>query len=705
MASQRREVPPEKKMEDYLKGYTYWAYACSRVIAENVASVPYKLVYVKPDGTEEDVEDHAFLQLMEASNPWMTEFELREMTQIHLELVGEAWWVFEKSKLGLEAEIWPLMPHYVTILPGSNSYMDGIRYAIPGEPPVTYGVEEVVQFKYSNPTSFYRGWSPTRAASIPLDVMNYAQEWVRNFFFNDATPSGILSTDQLLTESQANLLQTQWTASHKGRQKAHRIAVLGQGTKFQVIERNLRELTFTEEQRRLRDDVLAIYGVPKAVLGIVEDVNRANAEASEYVFAKRVIAPRLRRLESRLNEYVIKRLYNDERLRLRFEDPVPENREQKKVEAEFGLSKGLLTVNEARLMMGLDSLEKDYGEVLYVPTNVLPTRPEDLLTLADQTAEPPPDPTSPTTDPNAEIDADGDGVIGETDTDTDPPDDATAPEKDDDDAPEKGEKALSYEARWKAWVKMTAPHERRFAAEMKRFFQAQQNWVMGRLKEKGKAVRTPQGSPPDIEVEQYLWDTEDAQRDLERRIGPILRGIVITAGQGAMADLGLSIAFDIEHPGVVTGLTDQLFKIVGLVDPHTREHLRQELVQGLTLGEGIPKLADRVTRVFGQAKGRRAQTIARTETNGAASLGTQKAWEQSGVVKGKEWVSAADERSRSHANGDPFDHVVAQGEIVPLDGKFFRTGEPLPYPGFYGGSAANIINCRCAMAPVTKTQT
>ncbi len=639
-----RSIPPERKMEDYLKAYTYWTFACIRVIAENVAEVGMGLYYLKADGTEEKIGEHILLDLLSQVNPWMTEFELRELTQIHLELAGESWWGLERNGLGMPAEIWPLIPSCVYVNPDKENFIGRIDYRVPGASPVSYAPDEVIQFKYMHPTNLYRGWSPTRAAAMPLDVHQFAMEWVRDFFFNDATPGGVLTTEQALQQTDADRIRGQWQEAHKGRGKAHRIAILGHGAKFQTVERSLSELAFTDEQRRLRDDILAIYGVPKHILGITEDVNRANAEAAEYVFAKRVIAPRLRRLEQRLNEFLVSRY--DKRLKLYYDNPIPSDKDYQLKARESGVKGGWVTINEARIEDGRPSLGPQF-DVPWLSGILVPAG------------------ESPAEQPKSGLPGHRGGA------------DRLTPEQ--------------RETRWKAWIRRTAPHERRMQSALKKFFQSEQNEVMDRLKQlsgKGAALRREI-----IDVDTILWDGEDAKQRLEDLARPLLLGMITQSGEAALAELGLEINFDAGSPAVLTGLRDQLERIRG-IDDTTREQLRAELLEGLDAGEGIPQLADRVSKVFTEAKGPRAETIARTETNGAANAGAMEGYRQSGVVVGKEWIAALDERTRDA-------HRQADGQQTPLEASFLVGGEQLRYPGDPRGSAENIINCRCTVAPVT----
>jgi len=89
----------------------------------------------------------------------------------------------------------------------------------------------------------------------------------------------------------------------------------------------------------------------------------------------------------------------------------------------------------------------------------------------------------------------------------------------------------------------------------------------------------------------------------------------------------------------------------------------------------------------------RGALIARTETHGAANYGPDGAARATGLDVRKEWVAAADERTRTT-------HAEADGQVVPIDQPFRVGGELLMFPGDPAGSGANIINCRCAISHI-----
>lgn len=120
---------------------------------------------------------------------------------------------------------------------------------------------------------------------------------------------------------------------------------------------------------------------------------------------------------------------------------------------------------------------------------------------------------------------------------------------------------------------------------------------------------------------------------------------------------------------------------------------------GLTEGLGNAEIARSITRAT-DLTSYRAATIARTETHAAATYGAieeaRQTSEEIGIVLVKEWLPTTDARTR------PAHLAMLNAEPIGLDELFEVDGELLDRPGDPGGSAENIINCRCAIAMVEK---
>ena len=125
----------------------------------------------------------------------------------------------------------------------------------------------------------------------------------------------------------------------------------------------------------------------------------------------------------------------------------------------------------------------------------------------------------------------------------------------------------------------------------------------------------------------------------------------------------------------------------------THNQIFQAISKGMVEGLGVSAIAEDLRAISPSLSTLRANVISRTETHGAANFAGIETARQGGSLLQKEWIAAGDERTRE-------EHGEADGDVVPLDGKFSVMGEQLDYPGDVNGSAGNIINCRCALGYV-----
>lgn len=121
-----------------------------------------------------------------------------------------------------------------------------------------------------------------------------------------------------------------------------------------------------------------------------------------------------------------------------------------------------------------------------------------------------------------------------------------------------------------------------------------------------------------------------------------------------------------------------------------------QLAAGVTLGEGMPELTERIDEVLSTTKSarwkNRAVVIARTETMGALNGSRADAFqafeEEGGEGMERMWLSTIDSRTRAS-------HVLADGQRTGVTQPFMVGGFPLMFPGDPSGPAQEVIQCRC----------
>lgn len=130
-------------------------------------------------------------------------------------------------------------------------------------------------------------------------------------------------------------------------------------------------------------------------------------------------------------------------------------------------------------------------------------------------------------------------------------------------------------------------------------------------------------------------------------------------------------------------------KVTRLQDA-TRRILQAAIRRGFRASETQEGIAKRILQRVGDFGSARARVVARTETHNEANFAQLEAAKSTSVVQEKEWLSAEDSRTRES-------HAEADGQRRPLKESFDVGGSKLDRPGDPGGSAGEIINCRCTM--------
>lgn len=275
------------------------------------------------------VTSHAALDLLHHPNPYMTGQHLFEATQQHIDLVGEGYWVLVRTG-PLPLEIWPVRPDRIEPVPHARDFLAGYIYTGPDGDKVPLDVQDVICFKLPNPLDPYRGMGPVQAVLADLDSARYSAEWNRNFFLNSAEPGGIVEVEKRLTDPEWEEMVQRWRAQHQGVAQAHRVAIL-ERAKWVDRKFTQRDMQFAQLREVSRDIIREAFGMSKTMLGQTEDVNRATAEAAEYVFARWHLVSRLERFKAALDNDLLPRYGGPTRaLEFLYEDPVPEDAERER---------------------------------------------------------------------------------------------------------------------------------------------------------------------------------------------------------------------------------------------------------------------------------------------------------------------------------------------------------------------------------------
>jgi hypothetical protein len=253
-----------------------------------------------------------------------------------------------------------LRPDRITPVPDPYDFLAGWIYKAPGDSErIPLQTRELLRMVDPDPMDPYRGMGAIQSLLRDLDAQRFTKEWQANFFANNAQPGGMITVPTTLGDTEWQQMVKRWDEQHKGVNKAHRVGIL-ENAVWTPNAFSLKDLQMAELDSLGRDKILAAFGMPKSTIGVVEDVNRANAEAGEYLFASDMIKPRLVNWRAMLNKQLLPLFDPSGKLELDFDDPVPENSE-----ANIAEMKTKFDVLVAAVAAGFD--ETDLLEFLNLP--------------------------------------------------------------------------------------------------------------------------------------------------------------------------------------------------------------------------------------------------------------------------------------------------------------------------------------------------
>lgn len=244
-------------------------------------------------------------RLLDDPHPDMTPFELWQTVYVHRRLWGNAYLRKLRNPLDQVVELWPIHPGRVKV--GRDSENGQKVYSIDGGKEVHVGDRNILHL----PGMGYDGTcgvSPIRAARQSIGLALAAEEYGAKLFGNGSLASGILQTEQRLTQTQADALKKRWEAKSSGLDNAHGIAVIDKGAKFQQLTIPPEDAQFLESRRFQIVEVCRWFGLPPFLMFETEKSTSwgTGLEQQALGWVKFDMGPDLTSVEQRVTKHVVK---------------------------------------------------------------------------------------------------------------------------------------------------------------------------------------------------------------------------------------------------------------------------------------------------------------------------------------------------------------------------------------------------------------
>lgn len=272
-------------------------YACVRVIAETVASLPLH-VYESTDSGSVKALGHPLYRLLhDEPNAEMTSFILREVMLSHLLLWGNAYCQIIRTGRNQIAQLYPLLPDRMEVDRDSRGALV-YTYTTTDGKTVKLAPEEVLHVPGLGFDGIM-GYSPIALERNAIGLGIAAEEYGSKFFANGATPSGVLTHPNTVKSPKA--LRESWNAAHGGSVNSGKVAILEEGMKFERISMPNNEAQFLETRKFQVSEICRIFRVPPHLVGDLEHATFSNIEHQSISFGVHTIRPWLVRIEQSMN--------------------------------------------------------------------------------------------------------------------------------------------------------------------------------------------------------------------------------------------------------------------------------------------------------------------------------------------------------------------------------------------------------------------
>ena len=300
--------------------------------------------------------DHPLQRLLDSPNPFWSRSDLWRATETYLSLWGAAFWALERDENGNIAEIWPLRPDKMRPIPDAQRYIKGFVYVGAGSELVPYLPDDVVWMRYFNPLDEYAGLSPIAPLRQSADMGMDALRANRKLLQNDSTPGLIIETEGFPTDADVSEFYARWESRFQGVEKMRRPALLSPGMKASNLGFSPRDMEYIESLRWSLEDVTRVFGVPKVMIGDLENTTFSNFSTARRLFWEDTIAAQLAFYQESLRQHLLPH-FGDNSLTVEFDlsgvEALKESEENKAKRRRIYVEAGIMTIDEVRREMNL----------------------------------------------------------------------------------------------------------------------------------------------------------------------------------------------------------------------------------------------------------------------------------------------------------------------------------------------------------------
>lgn len=380
-------------------------YSCVSLIGQDIAKIGLRLVEQDPDTKIwSEVTVPAFSPVLRKPNRYQTRIQFFEQWIYSLLTWGNTYVLKERDARNVIIAMYILDPARTRVLVAPDGavyyqlyadYLAGID-----EHALVVPADEIIHDRISAIFHPLCGLSPLSAVSLSALQGIEGQQNAIEQFRNQAIPSGILTAPGDIPQDTADRIKAKWQTNYGG-QNVGRVAVLGNGMKFEAMAVSPIDAQFIEQMKWTADTICSAYHVP--AFKVTQSMPlHSNVESLEQSYYSNCLQSRIENIELLLDEGLGLVAVPGHTYGVEFDVDEGIMRMDKSAKIKFvgdGVQRAIFSPNEARAYFDKPPVEG--GDVpmvqqQYWPVDVL-TQRESAPALVAPAATPAPQPGTPGT--------------------------------------------------------------------------------------------------------------------------------------------------------------------------------------------------------------------------------------------------------------------------------------------------------------------
>lgn len=348
-------------------------YACVRLIAESVASLPLITYQRQADGGKLRALNHPLYDLLHDApcrEPRMTAFNFKATAMAHLLLRGNAYSYILPGPRGPVDQLELINPDFVT-----PEIVDRkiLRYKIrqPNGTPVTYNAEDIFHVTGLSLDGI-TGVSVVKYARESFGLSLAAESYAARVFSQDGTPRGVLQMKGKLSPNGIERLREEWAEKHSGLINAHKPAILEEGMEWKGIGMTAEDAQLIASREFEVEEICRWFNVPLHMAQSHVKSTSWGTGISELSlgFVTWTLLPWTRRWEDTIAQQLIvanRRFFSE----FLFSALLRGNLKERYEAYAIGRNNGFLTVNDILRFENMNPIGPE-GDTRLQPLNMVP---------------------------------------------------------------------------------------------------------------------------------------------------------------------------------------------------------------------------------------------------------------------------------------------------------------------------------------------